>query len=282
MNDNLPKEIAALKPAMGVTEKGPIVSFFDHAEPDKEATKTSGRPRFRDVTYVRFQTRDDVTRPVFCCKALQEHKDEHPREWAHYCERKKGIENRAPILWAIPGMTRAKFEELRAIGLNDCEKLADYEGDLEQLAPLQEVAIKIMEISDEGIERVQQRSRQDRTSGPDGPVYAGARDHERGARAEDIQKGEANESGALRAGREAVHSSPNGRVHERRAVPGGGANTFRGDNGQGPLDELRSVGALSSQNSQGNPVQAQRTGKQDRLLYTRQLDPTSFDIEVEI
>lgn len=138
-----------LKQSYGVTNLPPLVTFFDHAIEDPELTRQSGRPRFNDVTYIEKKPRGSNTGDVFHSLATDEHRLEFPKQWAAYMEKRGELANRAPSLKAMPGMTEAKYKELLALGLRDCEQLMNYEGNLDDLAPFRSIARKIMEISND-------------------------------------------------------------------------------------------------------------------------------------
>lgn len=144
-----PKMLKEWEESFGVDKLGPIVSFFDHAEPDSELSKQSGRPRFKDVAYIELKTRNDPTASAHTRKATPEDKASYPAQWARYSEQREAIETRPPLLWAIPGMTKAYFEELKALDISDCKDLAEHKKDLHPINHLRDFAIRIMEISHE-------------------------------------------------------------------------------------------------------------------------------------
>jgi len=144
---NIPQELETqLKRAYSVDELPPLVSFFDKAIPDTESTEKSGRTRFKKAVYMEKINRAD--RSVFHRKMVELDKKQYPKEWARYTELLDVVENRAPSLMAIPGMDVASYEELKALGLTDCEKLVQYTGKLDDLLVFKGLAVKIMEISD--------------------------------------------------------------------------------------------------------------------------------------
>lgn len=150
-----PKLIREWEKELGADRKGPIVTFYDHAVPANQSAhdlqskgKWKGeRPRFKHAVFVEFRTRGDVTNSTSNQIAMDEDKEQFPREWEAYCERKKALENRAPSIKAIPGMDVVAFEELKALGLTDCQKLAEYEGDISPHNQLRVFASRIVEIA---------------------------------------------------------------------------------------------------------------------------------------
>ena len=127
--------------------------FFDNAIEDIEASKKSGRKRFRPVVYIELRNMAESVPDVFHRKLQENDKQDYPQQWAHYLEAHKDISNRAPSLKAIPGMTIAAYEEFKALELWDCEKVADYPGDLENLEQYRSVATQIMRISHDEISK---------------------------------------------------------------------------------------------------------------------------------
>ena len=97
-------------------------------------------------------------------------KMEWPEEWARYQELKTVVANRNPPLKAIPGMDVASYEELKALKLFDCKLLAEYVGELWNLAPLRETAKRIMEVSNECA--IQDEKREALQVGAGRPVHA--------------------------------------------------------------------------------------------------------------
>lgn len=144
----LPQELERqLKQAHGVSEIMPIVVFVDWALKDEELSKQCGRPRYKDCIFLEKHPRGTMVKDVFRRRMEEQDKRDYPKEWAEYQARKSEIANRAPPITAMPGMTRAVFEELRELGLTDCEKVAGYEGDLQEIEPFRRIAQQIMEIS---------------------------------------------------------------------------------------------------------------------------------------
>ena len=125
----------------------PLVRFFDHAVADTEATAKSGRPRFKEVTYIEKRPRNSDVRDVFHRAATPSDQREFAAEWEAYTEAKKALTTRAPALQFIPGMNVAAYEELMALELTDCAKLAAHEGDLENLEPFRRLAKKALELA---------------------------------------------------------------------------------------------------------------------------------------
>jgi len=138
-----------LKNRYGVTELPPLVCFFDHAVEDKEASEASGRPRYRAMVYLEKKPRDGIGRDVFHRAMVETDKKEYAAAWQRYCEKKEVLANRAPPIMALPGMDVAAHAELQAMGLTNSELLANYEGDLGNLAKFKILAKKIMEISND-------------------------------------------------------------------------------------------------------------------------------------
>ncbi len=135
--------------SQGVDRLGPIVTFYDHALPDDEATKQSGRPRFKHAVFIRMVTQNDPTGSTFCREAKDEDKQQFPKEWAQYEELKAQVDTRAPSIKAIPGMDAVALEELKALDIVNCKQLAEYEGDLSPINHLRQIAQQIMEIDNE-------------------------------------------------------------------------------------------------------------------------------------
>lgn len=147
---NRQKVEQAIKESLGIDDgEQPIVRFFDYALKDDELSEASGRPRYRAHTFIEKISRDPAVRDVFHRRIEEQDKQEWPRQWEAYQQAKTVIANRSPALKFMPGMDVAVFEELRELGLTDCEKLANYEGNINGLERFREMAKKIMEISNE-------------------------------------------------------------------------------------------------------------------------------------
>jgi hypothetical protein len=122
-----------LNEAHGVTNLGPKVAFVDWALKDEAASKQAGMPKYKDVVFIEKRPRDGIGRDVFR-RALEENdKDEFPREWAEYQNRKQSLNTNAPKIGLLPGMTRARFEEFTELKITTCAELVAYKGDLQEL-----------------------------------------------------------------------------------------------------------------------------------------------------
>ena len=122
--------------------------FFDHAISDPEKSKKSGRKRFKPAVYLELRNLAESVPDVFHRKMIEQDKADYPEQWDQYQKNQQAISNRAPSVNAIPGMTVVAYEEFKALELWNCEKIAEYSGDLENLEPFRALAKQIMEISD--------------------------------------------------------------------------------------------------------------------------------------
>jgi len=147
---NRSDELMIRQALFGREDYRPLVSFYDHAVPDAEATEKSGRPRFRPVVYVRIKpTSPDLSvRDVRARLATEKDRLEYAPEWARYLAQKDTSPNRRPPLSAIPGMTVDANAEFNALNLRNCADLAAYAGDVSPWEQLRETAQAIMRISD--------------------------------------------------------------------------------------------------------------------------------------
>jgi len=146
---SIPRELEQqLKTAYGVTEKPPLVNFVDWALKDEVLTKETGRPRYRDLIFIEMRPRDG-SRDIFREIVTDEHKLQYPKEWAEYEKRKGALDVHSPKIGLIPGMTRAKFEELTDLGIVTCADLVEYPKSLDELDGLRAMAKKIMEACNE-------------------------------------------------------------------------------------------------------------------------------------
>jgi hypothetical protein len=135
--------------AMGEDKSQPHVMFFDHAVFSKDLTEKSGRPRYIEKAYIRKipSAPDLIVRDVFDAPANDEHKRQFPEQWAAYLARKSELDMYTPPIEALPTMTVARKAELHALKIRNCRDLIDYQGDLDELEPLRDVAKKIMGIA---------------------------------------------------------------------------------------------------------------------------------------
>lgn len=129
----------------------PIINFYDHATPDEEKTKASGRPRYKAVPYISIKPTapDLVVKDLFSRAVTPEDKLQFPEQWAKYEARKQRIKERNPAIEVMPGMTVEAHAEFRELGLFDCKQLAEYDGDLAPYNYLKTIAKRVMEISHE-------------------------------------------------------------------------------------------------------------------------------------
>lgn len=165
-----PDFLRKLKEENGVAEIPPAVSFFDYPMEDKALSEASGRPRFRAHTFIQKQTRGVIVPEIFHRRMEETDKEEFAEEWAIYQQKRDQVDNRAPSLMAMPGMDVASLEELKALDLTDCEKLAAYKGDLTGLEHFQKIAHQIMEISN-GLKGTLHSGRNEIHNGVQRPVH---------------------------------------------------------------------------------------------------------------
>lgn len=126
----------------------PYGVFFDKPVPDNAASST--RPRFKNAIFLRkipsapgLKVRDIFER------AMEEGDEmEFPEAWEHYQKQRQKIDRKTPPLEGIPGIDPVAIEEFKALELTDCRMVADYEGELDVLAPLRETAKQIMRVAD--------------------------------------------------------------------------------------------------------------------------------------
>lgn len=135
----------------GKQDYPPRVQFYDHSPHDPELSEKSGRPRFREVLYIKLKpTHPDLTvRDVVSYPAKEADKLEYPVQWAEYQKKQTEITEFKPPLQAIPGMRISAFNELQALEIYDCGALAEYKGELDEIDYLRDIAKRIMEVSDE-------------------------------------------------------------------------------------------------------------------------------------
>ena len=111
------------------------VEFFQQAVMDREASVKAGRRIYRDEVYIKVVPkgyRDYVSR-----KASDQDKRDFPVAWARFDNLRKQIAGTP--LDRLPGWSATVEAELRALGLNTVEQLA--EGDVAgELADLQQQA----------------------------------------------------------------------------------------------------------------------------------------------
>lgn len=160
---------AQLKQAYGVTEKPPLVRFVDWALKDELASKRSGRPRYRDTPFIEMRPQDG-SRDVYREEVTEEHKIQYAREWNAYLESKRALDIGSPKIGLIPGMTRAKFEELTELGIIACADLVAYEGNLDELEGMRILAKRIMEACNAENREVREE-RQEVAKSVVGPVH---------------------------------------------------------------------------------------------------------------
>lgn len=112
------------------------VAIYENAAPDPEATEASGRPRYRNAPFIAVKekgTKDFVSRPV-----NEDDKRRFPRAWQAWEARKNTA---APLpLELLPGIRPAALRELREIGIQSVEALAECDrtdlGELDQFRVL--------------------------------------------------------------------------------------------------------------------------------------------------
>jgi hypothetical protein len=128
----------------------PWAQFFDSAMIDHELSEAGTRKRYKNVVFIeKIPTADGlVVRDKFHRKMREADKAEFPEAWAAYEERKEAQSGRGPNIRTIPCIDAAIVAELVELRIATCRDLIEYEGDLEELEPLRDVAQKVMEVAD--------------------------------------------------------------------------------------------------------------------------------------
>lgn len=127
----------------------PWVQFFDTAIEDKAMSAASNRTRYKTVVFIeKIPTADGlVVRDKFHRKMHKDDQVQYPEEWALYERRKSAMDDGGPNIRAIPGMDAAILAELIDLRITSCRDLLQYDGDLEELEPLRDIASNMMELA---------------------------------------------------------------------------------------------------------------------------------------
>ena len=133
---------------LGHDRSKPHVQFYDHAVKNAKRSEEAGRAKYDAQVYIlKTPTAPDlVVRNTFSRKMEEKDKAEFPEAWARYQARKQQIDNYNPHVKGIPGMTVTANAELRDLGIVTCRDLVGYEGDLDDLEPLREIALEVLDI----------------------------------------------------------------------------------------------------------------------------------------
>lgn len=147
MRNPIEKKIAE---ELGYGNHKPYVQFYDHAVLNQARSEEAGRPKYDAKVYIQKtpSAPDLAVRNNFSRKMIEADKHEFPEEWAHYCAKKKEQDNFNPLVTGIPGMTVTAAAELKDLRIVTCRDLANYDGDLDDLEPLRDIARQVLDIGD--------------------------------------------------------------------------------------------------------------------------------------
>lgn len=110
-------------------EKRQLVQFYVNAVEDKEASLKEGRPVFRDTPFVKIFTPGDkdtiIDQPVWDDPTHPySHTSRYPAEWAAFKAGQMDQVSGTP-LDLMPGITKARVEELKQLHIRTVEHLAE-------------------------------------------------------------------------------------------------------------------------------------------------------------
>ena len=123
-------EIAARRGGMAAAHHrgAQIVHFYKRLVEDPVASAAAGRPKFRELNFVKIVTPgnvDHVDREVYLDRQKPSKSDDlrFPAEWASFQARGETIQEGTPLA-AVPSMSRVQVEELRHFHIVTVEQLA--------------------------------------------------------------------------------------------------------------------------------------------------------------
>lgn len=119
---------------------GYLVSVYDYATLDSEATEACGRNRYKNIPYIAVMVRgekDYSGRPLDAADKLK-----FPRAWAAYV----GRQGAAPMhaLELLPGITAADLREFSDLKITTIEGVVAFDGELHELAQWRNIGRRIL------------------------------------------------------------------------------------------------------------------------------------------
>lgn len=110
--------------AAGRVDRSQLIAlFYDSVQPDAKATAEAGRPKFKNVTFIRILIPHDrqtkIDRPC-----SEQDKSDFPEAWKNYELRHRSTPDGETPLAMWPQLTPAQVFELRAIGVHSVDALA--------------------------------------------------------------------------------------------------------------------------------------------------------------